>query len=403
MKKTNLFQGLAACLGSLAMVATFMTSLAWERAGDINRVLGINKTEVAKDGVYKSEYENKEAFLEAESAYTIQCEEEGSVLLKNKDHALPLKAAEGLNVTLFGNASVYNNYHGGSGGPANTGTSLINALKGAGFNVNQKVYDAIAAKKVIRGNSNIGEVPASTYNASDFDGYKDAAIITLCRTGGEQNDMDVKDSFGVPELSLHDIERETLELVKNSGFKKIIVLLNTGYPMELDWLDEYNVDSCLWIGFPGESGMTGVAKMLKGEASPTGRLVDTYAANSLSSAAMQNFGDFKFSDLPNSMYHNEYVVYAEGIYVGYKYYETRYMDQVLNRRNANGNYGVYASKGSSWNYDDEMNYTFGYGLTYTDFKETLKSLEWDRTNNKVVATVEVENIGTSYTTPVEPT
>jgi len=405
MKKANTFKGLAATFGSLAAVCLFMTALAWDRAGDINLKLGVNKgnSDAASVGAYPSAFGSRDEMLEAESKYTIQCEEEGSVLLKNNG-ALPF-SNEIKNVTLFGYASVNPAYHGGSGGPANTGTSLYDALKGAGYNINDTVFNAIKNGQTLkRGNKEIAEAPVSVYKASDMAGYKDAAIVTICRYGGEANDMDVVDNYGVRELCLHDSEKEMLNFVKSQGFGKVIVLLNTGYAMEVGWFDEYGVDAALWIGFPGESGMIGVANMLKGEASPTGRLVDTYAKNSLSSAAMQNFGDFVFQDLEDQgQYHKEYVVYAENIYVGYKYYETRYMDQVLGRRNATGNYGVYESKDNKWDYDSEMSYTFGYGKTYTEFEQKVTEITWDKTNHKVIAKGTSKNVGTTYQGAVKDT
>ena len=392
MKKTTLFGGLTASLGSLLAVCSFMSVLAFQRSGDINSQLNIkvDTGEITKDtNYYPSAYFSKEEMLIEEKKHMIQTEEEGAVLLKNKSNALPL-ASDEKHVTLFGNASVNPAYHGAAGGPDNTGIDLKTALEAEGFSINQTVYDKIAAQNVVRGNSNIGEVSPSIYKTGDFEGYKDVAIVTFCRFAGEQNDLELVDSFGVRELCLHDSEKGVLEIVKSGGFSKIIVLFNTSYPMECGWLDDYNVDSALWIGFPGAVGFTGVAKMLTGEASPSGHLVDTYASNSLSSPAMSNYGDFSFSDLPNTIYHKEYLVYAEGIYVGYKYYETRYQDQVMNINNAKGNYGVYAG-GLSWDYAAEMTYPFGYGLSYADFSETVNSFTWDRTNKKVIASVTVTN------------
>jgi beta-glucosidase len=396
MKKSRLFGGLSVTFASVLTVAAFMSVLAYQREGDINLELNITATagDVTSDtNYYPSHYDGIDALRKAEEQYMIQTEQEGSVLLKNKSNALPL--GSGKKVTLFGNASVNPAYHGGSGGPSNTGINLRTALEAEGFQINATVYDKIAAQNVTRGNSNIGEADSSIYDANDFVGYKDAAIVTICRYGGEQNDMDVVDSFGVRELSLHDSEKAILEKVQAGGFSKIIVLLNTGYAMEGEWLDSYDIDAALWIGFPGQYGMEGVAKMLTGEGSPSGRLVDTYAANSLSSAAMQNFGDFKFADLPNNIYHNEYLTYAEDIYVGYKYYETRYADQVQNLHQANSTAGAYCS--SSWDYAAEMTFPFGYGLSYSEFTDTVTSIHWDRSTHTVTAKVHVVNNSSAYT------
>lgn len=123
------------------------------------------------------------------------------------------------------------------------------------------------------------------------------------------------------------------------------ILVNSGNPMDLGWLDskEYGVDACLWIGLPGNYGFEGVVNVLTGKADVTGHLADTYATDSMSSPAMQNFGRNYFSN-STVQYQRECVTYAENIYVGYKYYETRYRDQVLGINNATSKAGTFASK-----------------------------------------------------------
>lgn len=390
MKKKQLFKGLSATFGSILAVCSFMSALAYSREGDINQFLGITNgsTETGK-----SKYKSIEELHEAEKEYCNQTMEEGSVLLRNQNNALPLKNDK-LHVTLFGNASVKNVFHGGSGGPSNSGLSLHDALKNNGFEVNEKVYQATESVAKMQSDGDVNEVDASIYNEADFNGYKDCAILVLARYGGEMNDQDAEDKTGVPELSFHEKEKALVEKIKNAGFEKVVVLLNTGYAMDLGWLETYNIDACMWIGYPGQYGFDAVAKMLKGESSPSGSLVDTYAANSLSSPAMQNFGDFKFSDLPNNMYHCEYLVYAEGIYVGYKYYETRYSDQVKGKNKATSSKGAFVD--TNWNYASEVVYPFGYGLSYASFQQTLDSLTWNREEKKVIAKVTVKNTSDTY-------
>lgn len=134
-------------------------------------------------------------------------------------------------------------------------------------------------------------------------------------------------------------------MIRDSGsFKKTIVLLNTGNPMEVNWVEEYDVDAVLWIGCPGEKGFTGVANILIGNANPSGKLVDTYAVSSLSAPAVVNntFNNQQWANLTEALQKSSsnaseisyYTVQTEGIYIGYKYYETRYEDQVLGRFNA---------------------------------------------------------------------
>lgn len=386
MAKSNLFKGLAAVFGFTLSVCAFMSVIAFDRQGDIDNRLGVGRGNVNTQG---SAYASEEELRKAENDYEIRTMAEGSVLLRNQNKALPLT---GKKVTLFGNASVRPSFHGGSGGPSNTGVDLKTALEEEGFQINKAVYDKIEASPARRKDHDIGEVDPSIYNAADIGDYKDAAIVTICRYGGENNDVDVNDSYGLPELSLHDQEKQMLEFVKAQGFSKVIVLLNTGYAMDAGWIADY-ADAALWIAFPGQYGMRGVAKMLTGECNPSGRLVDTYATSQLSSPAMRNFGDFKFTDLPKDLFHHEYVVYAEGIYTGYKYYETRYADQVQNLHNATVNKGVYAEGATAWDYAKEMVYPFGYGLSYSTFKTDLSSLDWDTSSHKVTAKAMVENTG----------
>ena len=408
MKKET-FKGLTATFGSFLSVAVRLSILAFNRAGDINRVLNVgtgNDSNVTEGtNYYPSEYKTKEERKTAEKDYLIQSQEEGSVLLRNKNNGLPLRDGSSdtaLNVTLFGATAVNPIYTGGSGSANKVGIGLKEALEQKkNVKVNEKVYSAIESSiksnNVKRGVGDIGEVPASTYKTSDFEGFKDAAIVVLGRYGGEQMDRQVSDKDGVPQLSFHESEKQLRDVVANGGFSKIIVLLNTGYARDLGWLNDYPVDACLWIGYPGNYGRIGVANRLTGLASPSGRLIDTYATNSLSSPARQNFGDFKFADLPNTRYHNEYLIYAEGIYVGYKYYETRYHDQVLNINDAVSAYGAFAST-SGWNYDEEVQYTFGYGKSYASFTKQVVpgSFVWDKDNHVVSAKVKVKNDSDKY-------
>ena len=189
-------------------------------------------------------------------------------------------------------------------------------------------------------------------------------------------------------------------MINDSGkFKKIIVLINSGNAMELGWLDEYHVDACLWIGQPGQRGFEGVANILTGLANPSGKLVDTYAENSLSAPSTVNGGyhNQQWTNLDQvfaSTTEDEadvsfYSVQAEGIYLGYKYYETRYEDCILNQGNATDAAG--ASYNGQWNYADEIVYPFGYGLSYTQFEQSLDSVSVDKENIKV--TVTVKNTG----------
>lgn len=397
MKKRNLFKGISAVACGLFGIAICMTSLAFERTGDINRALGIKADLIEGDG-YAKKFATADELNEYAEKHTIQMEEEGSVLPRNVHNALPLKGNE-RKVTLFGNTSVHDIFHGSAGGAANDGYSLYDSLTEAGFSVNKTVYDKIAALNLSPGNSNIAEAPASVYELDDLGDYKDVAIVVIGRYAGEANDFDVNDSYGVPELSFHQVERDMMDFVKGAGFGKVIVLLNTTSTMDLGWLEEYDVDACIYTGYYGYYGTKAVAKMLKGESSPSGHLVDTYAASSLSSPGMANYGNFRFQDLGNALYHSEYMVYAEGIYVGYKYYETRYHDQIMGLHNATSSDGAFM--GTNWDYEKEVIYPFGYGGSYATFTQTLDSLVWNKEKGKVEATVTVKNTSTDFDVPAK--
>ena len=145
------------------------------------------------------------------------------------------------------------------------------------------MYNAIVAANGARTKTGlIGEISASAYagtESSYASGYNDAAIYVMSRFGGEEGDLNhglqgdwQEGPAGVPELSLHQDEIDTLNMIRDSGkFDKIIVVLNSGYAMDLGWLADYGVDACLWIGYPGNYGMTGVARVLGGQADPSGR------------------------------------------------------------------------------------------------------------------------------------
>ena len=182
---------------------------------------------------------------------------------------------------------------------------------------------------------------------------------------------------------------------------KVIVIINSPSPIAIHALKEdAGVGAILQIGGLGALGTVSVGKILAGEVSPSGKLIDTYAASSRSSAAYQSSGTVAYANadavsaaatsIGIGAGGTKYTVFSEGIYVGYKYYETRYEDCVLGQGNAASSAGVFASSGN-WNYDEEVDYPFGYGLSYTDFSQELTGLTVE--NDVVTATVRVTNEG----------
>lgn len=431
MKKNKLWTGLASIFVFLLCFAIIGTNVAMEYASTVNSVLGTSTSKIvtldADEDIdtiyYKSAYgdftgENLKKLIADTYEQAIREAEEGVVLLKNDNKALPLAPGE-RNVTLFGHAVVQPLYRNNSAGSnlyqTEEGVDLYEALTETGFRINDKLYKAYQNSPTRRSTGHrsfgvaesealawsLGEEDISFYTdelkASWENDYNDVAIVMFARQAGEGVELHMETpSEGISQLALHQEEKDLLKMIKDSGkFEKVIVLLNTGNPMELGWLEEYGVDACLWIGCPGAKGFIGVANILTGEANPSGKLTTTYAANSLSSPAAVNnsFNNQQWlnleealprlTDFPTEVSH--YVVQAEGIYIGYKYYETRYEDYILGRFNADGTAG--SSTGGPWNYTDEVIYPFGYGLSYTTFKQTLDKVEVGEEIIKVQVTV----------------
>ena len=424
LRNFRLWRGLAAVTGVILAVAIFLTSLLFRWAGNVNIFLGVEIPTVEASGdtlYYDVGYEmnaDGQAKMIADSdRHDVQTMEEGSVLLKNTDNALPLASTE-RRVTLFGRATADPYYKGRSGGASRDGSrqvSLYSALKAEGFAINETMYEAYknsSKKRELEESTgkntgtyptSIGEEDGAFYTDelknSYANDYNDVAIVMFAREAGEGGDISQRDEDGLPGLAFHPQEKALLEMIVASGkFKKTVLLVNSAWAMELGYLfeEKYGIDAALWIGGPALKGFTGVANVLVGKADPSGRLVDTYAANSMSSAAVQNSASHRFTNFNRS-----YLIQAEGIYAGYKYYETRYQDQVLGINNAGGAAGKFASTGDGWNYAEEMVFPFGYGGSYAKFTQKLESVIWDKEKHEVTATVKVTYngvpSGSSYT------
>lgn len=374
-----------------------LTILANSYAGYINDFFGLNRSEVGFTG---SSYANEDGELTVEGYerlikdsydFCVQEVEEGSVLLKNEKGALPLKSTE-RNVTLFGNNSAHTIYRSGAGGPTPNDSlvvDMLTAFKDGGFKVNETIYNMYKNSGIKYGLTDVGEIAVSNYTPqikNTFASYKDVAIVTFARYGTENTDP----KLGI--MALDSKEEALLKMINEYGqFGKIIVLLNGPLPMELGWLDEYNVDACLWFGNPGYYGLPGVVNLLKGDANPSGHNTMTFAANSMGSPAMQNFGDYTYAfdgSAVDRVYGTKYVVYKEGIYVGYKYYETRYEDYILNQGGAKSTAGAM-SGATEWKYQNEVCFPFGFGLSYSEYTQKLDSVTYNPSSDtfKAVATV----------------
>ena len=207
-----------------------------------------------------------------------------------------------------------------------------------------------------------------------------------------------EDSYERP-LALSDNEKAMIQLAKEHS-TKVVVLLNTNNPVEIDELkNDDEIGAILWAGEPGANGFLGVADVISGEVNPSGHIADTYAVNSTSAPAMVNYGVYLYTnnsqagsdaELTETNKADWYLVESEGIYTGYKYYETRYEDEVLGQGNADTAEG--ATSGNAWDYAAEVSYPFGYGLSYTTFEQKLESVDV-QVGGTAKAKVNVTNTG----------
>ena len=318
--------------------------------------------------------------------------QEGAVLLKDQNNALPL--AEGSAVNLFGYGSVDPIYGGSGSGASDTSSNvdLVTGLTNAGFSVNQELVDfykksgvSRAAQKGFEGsNFTPAEVPAAQYTDAllqNAKAFSDVAIVTISRVGGEGGDLPQdmyaagysKTDDGRHYLELTQDEEDLLALIKAQGFGKVIVLINSSNAMELGFLEDDSIDAALWIGSLGSTGFNAVGEILSGKVNPSGRLSDTYAYDLTTAPAYWNAGDFTYSNLKH-----HYVEYAEGIYVGYRFYETRYVDNTT---------GICDEAA----YAKAVQYPFGYGLSYTTFEQSIT--DYKTSDSAIEMTVEVKNTG----------
>ena len=355
-------------LALLLIVALVANYFAMKYSTIITRSLGHTTTKVvtAADAggdnqYFKSDFASHEELVAHQAEFSRQLVGEGVVLMRNADNILPLES--GKKISLFGIGSAKFLYGGLGSGAIDTTkcTSLKDALEAEGFSVNPTLYKVYADSK-----SRVGkEEDPSTYLSSveaSVKEYNDAAIIVISRNGAEAQDV---------TADLLELTKEEMALVKyvNENFEDVIVMLNTANAIEMGWSNSRffpNVKGCLWVGYPGQEGISSIVKVLTGEINPSGRLVDTYAYDSLSAPASQIFEYGEFTNTNNEKGpKNSFTIYGESIYIGYRYYETRYEDMVLGQGNADS---------GKFDYTKQVQYPFGYGLSYTDFSYSDYSL-----------------------------
>ncbi len=348
----------------LLVIAATGTLVAGQYAATINHQLGISTSEVVggKGQVYyPTAYDSLEEMYTAKAELMREVAQEGTVLLKNENGALPMSSGS---ITLYGadQFKCYTNTGGGSTAEENKAVTsdLVEALTNSGFSVYTE-----------------GETGS------------DMALVVLGRNGAEGSDVEVG------SMALTQEELGWIAAAKASGARRVVVLSSGDFMVEMRDLEaDPEIDAILHLGNAGLRGAYGLADVISGAANPSGKLVETAAANSLSSPAMENFGNFSYTNGSAVMASQAkvYVVYEEGIYVDYKYYETRYEDTVLGQDNAASAAG--ATAGNAWNYREEVVYPYGYGLSYTNFtQELVGEPVFDEENHTATVEVKVTNTG----------
>ncbi len=358
---------------------------------------------------FKSDFASDEEMYKKGDEVCYNVEAEGAALLLNKDGALPL--AEGAKVSTLSSNSV-NLVYGGTGSgnvDASKADDLKTALEKSGLKVNPTLWDfyktgagsaydrsaSAGESAVLAGQASIAEVPMDVYTEdvkNSITEYGDAVIITFSRVGGEGYDLAFKE---YNYLALSEEEKAMLkyasDLRKEGKIKKVIVLINTSNALQVDFLKDeaYSIDACLWIGGVGIKGTNAVTDILAGKVNPSGSLVDTYCYDNYSSPAMQNFTPTVYGGYDENSEENPipkeartYMIYQEGIYVGYKYYETHYEDYVM----GTGNAGDYK-------YGDKVAFPFGFGLSYTQFDYSNMSVKYNAETDQFEVSVNITNIG----------
>ena len=402
-KKTRIWLIVTAIVLVLGIVVNAVLLSVPIVTNSLSLVFGGERANITEDNRtewYDRQYASKEEVLDAANDFVIEVEKEGIVLLKNENDVLPLSGKDA-HISVFGKNSVNIVYSGSGSASSNSSTAqrtLYESLEAAGISYNETLksfYEdsgksgkgrpenpAMTSGQRLSG-FGTGETPMDSYTSDVVDsyaGYQDAAVVVFSRIGGEGFDLPraMEESFNGAAvagasadshyLELDENEKALLEHVKEN-FSKVIVVLNVGTTMEIPELKaDEDIDAILWIGFPGATGIMALGQILTGtdtegnQISPSGHTVDTWAADFTMDPTWYNTGIYGSEYGNRYLYNGEttdyaFVNYEEGIYVGYRYYETRGYEEAA------------ADPQSVW-YENSVVYPFGYGLSYTEF-------DWD--------------------------
>lgn len=360
----------------------------------------IDNKKAKTDGVdlqyYKSDFTAQE-LTDFENSLKYNMVAEGTVLLQNNDDYLPVSKNETFSF-FSANAKTRFNPSAISAMSGAKSNNLKDFMEEAGLKVNEELWNFYAQGDgkgygLGSGSVNYGRDEDFKINEAPLSILENSGVLAsventipvyvLSRVAGEGRDMprsmynhtDIQEDKVKHYLELDSIEKEIISYL-NDNYENFILVLNVNSAIELGWTDEFeNLKSIVLA-----PNLDTLGEVLTGEVNPSGKLVDTFANDALASPAAQNFGSYYYYDETGQMSDYNYISYLEGIYVGYRYYETRYEDVVLSQ----GNPGEFQ-------YDEEVRYPFGYGLSYTEFEWSNFAIDW----NKDIATINVEvtNIG----------
>lgn len=410
LKKTPLWVVLTCVFAFLLLVFIIGTAIAMYFEPAVNSMLNAATSKIVRgeedENVDTTYFKSGYAFTKADEQKLVDKSkevyhglvEEGSVLLKNENNALPFADTD-KKIAVYGNAANLQM------------SSLKTCLEDADYTVDETTWNYYAGLKATA-RTTVG-IP-TTFDAS-LNVEADVALVTLQRRAGEGTDCahpgysinKATDAANGDYLDITPGEIAMLngvKALKDAGkIKKIVVIINTSNMVHGDFIKDagYGIDACIWTGQANAVyGVEALVDLLGGEANFSGRLVDTVWADNYANPVMMNFGNvtgdlsgvsealvnevktenYEYNNNPQGNFWYDSVVYQEGIYLGYKYYETRYEDSVMG-----------TAKTGSFDYDAAVAYPFGYGLSYTDFSYSNFSVE--KKDDNFVVTLDVKNNG----------
>lgn len=408
--KTAPWAVLTGVFATLLVATTIGNSVAMYFEPAVNSLLGAATSKIEKDEnaenvdteYFKSSFaytkEGETKLVEKSKEVYHNLVEEGSVLLKNEKEALPFASSD-KKIAVYGNAANLQM------------TSLKDCLTKAGYEVNDTTWDYYKGLKATA-RTTVG-IPTNFDDSLKVEA--DVALVTLQRRAGEGTDCahpgysinKATDAANGDYLDITPGEEamfEGVKALKDAGkIKKIVVIINTSNMVHGDFINDarFGIDACLWTGQANqEYGVQALVDLMKGDANFSGRLVDTIWQDNMKNPVMVNYGNvtgdlsgvsealvnevktenYKYNNNPQGNFWYDSVVYQEGIYLGYKYYETRYEDKVMSTGNA-----------GDFNYEDVVAYPFGYGLSYSAFSYSNYKVVKNGENFEI--TVDVKNEG----------